>query len=54
MMSRSCEVSVTVTGRSSHIAKAEEGLDALAAGVEFYRRATDLGGRPLPPTSSAC
>lgn len=42
MMSRSCEVSVTITGRSSHIAKAEEGLDALAAGVEFYRRAVAL------------
>ena len=42
MMSRSCEVSVTITGRSSHIAKAEEGLDALAAGVEFYRRAVEL------------
>ena len=36
------EVSVTITGRSSHIAKAEEGLDALAAGVEFYRRAVAL------------
>ena len=42
MMSRSCEVSVTITGRSSHIAKAEEGLDALAAGVELYRRAVAL------------
>lgn len=42
MMSRSCEVSVTITGRSSHIAKAQEGLDALAAGVEFYRRAVEL------------
>ena len=42
MRSRSCEVSVTITGRSSHIAKAEEGLDALAAGVEFYRRAVAL------------
>ena len=42
MMSRSCEVTVTVTGRSSHIAKAENGLDALAAGVEYYRRAAAL------------
>ena len=48
MMSRSCEVSVTITGRSSHIAKAEEGLDALAAGVEFYRRAAALEAA-LPP-----
>lgn len=48
MMSRSCEVSVTITGRSSHIAKAQEGLDALAAGVEFYRRAAELEAA-LPP-----
>lgn len=53
MMSRSCEVSVTITGRSSHIAKAEEGLDALAAGVEFYRRLRPWRP-PCPPTSSAC
>ena len=39
MMSRSCEVTVEIIGRSSHIAKAEEGIDAMAAGVEFYRRA---------------
>ncbi|MFR0911303.1 MAG: amidohydrolase [Evtepia gabavorous] len=37
-----------ITGRSSHIAKAEEGLDALAAGVEFYRRAAALEAA-LPP-----
>lgn len=42
LMSRSCQVSVEITGRSSHIAKAEEGLDALAAGVEFHRRAAAL------------
>lgn len=41
-MSRSCEVTLTVTGRSSHIAKAQEGLDAMAAMTEFYRRACDL------------
>lgn len=38
MMSRSCEVKVDIFGRSAHIAKAEEGCDALAAGVEFYSR----------------
>lgn len=42
MMSRSCEVTVDITGRSAHIAKAAEGLDALAAAIEFYRRATLL------------
>ncbi|HIT33730.1 MAG TPA: amidohydrolase [Candidatus Faecousia intestinigallinarum] len=38
MMSRSCEVKVDIYGRAAHIAKAEEGLDAMAAGVEFYSR----------------
>ena len=38
MMSRSCEVKVDVIGKSAHIAKAEEGIDAMAAGVEFYSR----------------
>ena len=42
MMSRSCEVHVTLTGRSAHIAKAREGIDAMAAGVEFYRRAREM------------
>jgi len=48
LMSRSCEVSVEVLGRSSHIAKASEGIDALAAGVAFYRRALALE-QSLPP-----
>jgi hippurate hydrolase len=48
LMSRSCEVTVTITGKSSHIAKAEEGVDAMAAGVEFYRRAVALE-QALPP-----
>ena len=38
MMARSCEVKVDIYGKSAHIAKAEEGIDALAAGMEFYRR----------------
>lgn len=42
MMSRSCEVKVDIYGRAAHIAKASEGLDALAAGVEFYRRVTAM------------
>lgn len=48
LMSRSCEVTVEIAGRSSHIAKAEEGIDALAAGVEFYRRAVAME-QALPP-----
>ena len=42
MMSRSCEVKVDIYGKSSHIAKAWEGVDALAAGVEFYRKVTAM------------
>ena len=42
LMSRSCEVNVDIYGKSAHIAKASEGLDAVAAGCEFYRRAIAL------------
>ena len=41
-MARSCEVSVTVEGRSVHIAKPEGGLDALAAAVSLYQKAREL------------
>ena len=39
MMSRSCEVTIKITGRSSNVARYEMGVDALQAGVEIYRRA---------------
>ena len=39
MMSRSCEVTVDITGRSISAARSGEGVDALRAGIEFYRRA---------------
>ena len=39
LMARSCEVNVDIYGKSAHIARSWEGLDALAAGTEFYRRA---------------
>ena len=42
MMSRSCEVTVDVLGKSAHIAKAKEGRDALAAAVAFYSRAVAM------------
>lgn len=42
MMSRSCEVNVTFTGRTAHIAKSAEGADAMAAAVAFYRSITDF------------
>lgn len=42
LMARSSEVTVDVYGKSAHIAKAAQGLDALAAGTEFYRRAVEM------------
>ena len=42
LMSRSSEVNVDVHGKSAHIGKASEGLDALFAGTEFYRRAVAM------------
>ena len=42
LMARSCEVDVDIYGKSAHIAKAAEGVDALGAAVEFYRRAMDM------------
>ena len=47
LMARSCEVNVDIYGRSAHIAKAAEGVDALAAGLECYRRAVAME-RALP------
>lgn len=48
MMARSCEVKVDVIGRSAHIARAGQGLDALEAGAVFYLRALEME-RSLPP-----
>lgn len=42
LMARSCEVTVDIAGKSAHIAKAAQGIDALAAGVEFYKKAAAL------------
>ena len=47
LMARSCEVNVDIYGKSAHIAKASEGVDALMAGAEFYRRAVAME-RELP------
>lgn len=47
LMSRSCEVNVDIYGKSAHIAKAAEGIDALEAGMEFCRRAYAME-RSLP------
>ena len=44
IMARSNEVTVTLTGKSVHIGRAAEGVDALAAGAEYLRRAYALAG----------
>lgn len=47
MMARSCELTVTVEGRSVHLAKWREGADALAAAAEFITHAYALAeGQP--------
>ena len=47
LMARASEVTLDIYGKSAHIAKAAEGVDALMAGAEFYTRAMDLE-RNLP------
>ena len=42
LMSSATEVTVDIYGKSAHIAKAELGVDATAAGVEFYTRAVQM------------
>jgi hippurate hydrolase len=42
------EVTVTITGKSVHISKWSEGIDAMAAGAEFLRRAYAMMAQ-LPP-----
>ena len=44
MMARTCEVKVDIYGKSAHIAKAREGIDAMAAGAEFYRKVCAMEG----------
>ena len=39
IMARSNEVTVSLTGKSVHIGRAAEGIDALTAGAEYLRRA---------------
>ena len=42
LMSRSGQLRVEITGRSAHIAKTGEGIDALAAATRFYTEAAAL------------
>lgn len=48
LMARSCEVDIDIYGKSAHIAKAAQGIDALAAGAALYGRAAALE-QSLPP-----
>lgn len=48
LMARSSEVNVDIFGKSAHIGKASEGIDALAAMVDFYRQVTSMEAA-LPP-----
>ena len=42
LMSRSSEINVDFYGKSAHIGRSWEGVDALAAAVEFYSRVTAM------------
>ena len=42
LMARSCEVTIDIYGKSAHIAKSAEGIDALMAGTELYHRAMEM------------
>ena len=48
LMARANEVTVTITGKSVHLSHAPEGIDALAAGAEYLRRAYAMVDS-LPP-----
>ena len=48
LMARSSEVTVALAGKSVHISKYLEGIDALTAGMEFLRRAYSMMEQ-LPP-----
>ena len=48
LMARANEVTVTVTGKSVHLSRASQGLDAMTAGTEYLRRAYAMVDS-LPP-----
>jgi len=49
-MSRSCELDVTIHGKSAHCANAEEGIDALAIGCELVNELYQMVRTELPET----
>ena len=48
LMAKNSEVDLTVTGRSAHITRAQEGADALWWGAEWLRRIYAMAERELP------
>lgn len=48
-MARSSEVTIRITGKSVHISRAEEGNDALLAGVQLINLAMAMEKEALPP-----
>lgn len=44
MMSRSCEVKIDIYGKPAHLSQAGDGIDAMSAGVELYRRIMAMEG----------
>ena len=48
MMAKNSEVDLILTGRSAHIARAEEGIDALWWGTEWLRRVYAMAEGELP------
>jgi len=48
LMARANEVTVTITGKSVHLSRAAEGIDAMTAGAEYLRRAYTMIDS-LPP-----
>ena len=49
MMARSNEVTVYVKGKSVHLSRAEQGRDAMTAGIEYLTRAYKLAEEVPPP-----
>ena len=48
LMSHASEITVDIYGKSSHISKASDGIDATAAAVEFYRQIRQVE-QSMPP-----
>lgn len=49
MMARSNEVTVRVEGKSAHLSRAEQGKDAMLAGIQYLTRAYALAEEVPPP-----